>query len=185
MATEKILVHKSVTQKFLAALKPAVNKMYGEKQTLVLPAGPDKVRSLVSAATDAGASTELNGTDSYGKQEHPNMIITNVTESMDLYHTESFGPVVAVFEIEDDEEAVRRANDSEYGLSAAVWTKDLGRALKIAKGIESGAVHINGPTVHDEAGLPHGGRKASGYGRFGADWGLGEWVTSKTVTFRV
>jgi len=76
---------------------------------------------------------------------------------IDLFYTESFGPTVSVITVKSEDEALDLANDTEYGLSAAIFTKDLGKALKMARQIESGAVHINGMTVHDETALPHGG----------------------------
>src|SRR5690606_10120955 len=93
-------------------------------------------------------------------------VIDHVTPAMRLYAEESFGPMVVVIRVKDEEEAIRIANDSEYGLSAAVFSRDIARALNVAKRIESGICHINGPTVHDEAQMPFGGVKASGYGRF-------------------
>jgi len=112
------------------------------------------------------------------------VVLSGITEAMDLYKTESFGPSVSIFEVEEEEEALRIANDTEYGLSAAVFTEDLRRGLRWAGEIESGAVHVNSMTVHDESALPHGGVKASGYGRFNAQYGLGEWVRTKTVTYK-
>ncbi|KAF4505437.1 hypothetical protein G6O67_007387 [Ophiocordyceps sinensis] len=103
---------------------------------------------------------------------------------MDIYQAESFGPTVSLIAIESEEEAVRIANDTDFGLSSAVFTEDLRRGLRLAREIETGAVHINGKTVHDEAVLPHGGAKASGYGRFNSTRGLDEWVRTKNVTFR-
>jgi acyl-CoA reductase-like NAD-dependent aldehyde dehydrogenase len=102
---------------------------------------------------------------------------------MEIYQTESFGPTVSLIEIDSEEEAMRIANDTEYGLSSSVFTEDLRRGLRFAREIETGAVHVNGMTVHDEAGLPHGGTKASGFGRFNSV-GMEEWVRTKTVTFR-
>ena len=91
---------------------------------------------------------------------------------MRLYGEESFGPVVCVVRASGVEEAVRIANDTEYGLSAAVFGRDITRALEVARRIDSGICHINGPTVHDEAQMPFGGVKASGYGRFGGKAGI-------------
>ncbi|MGQ8481205.1 aldehyde dehydrogenase family protein, partial [Klebsiella pneumoniae] len=75
--------------------------------------------------------------------------------------------VVAVVRARDEEEAIALANDTEYGLSAAVFTRDTARGLRVARRIRSGICHVNGPTVHDEAQMPFGGVKGSGYGRFG------------------
>jgi acyl-CoA reductase-like NAD-dependent aldehyde dehydrogenase len=85
-----------------------------------------------------------------------------VTPEMRIYHEESFGPVVCVIRVGDEEEAIRVANDTEYGLSAAMFSRDIPRALRVAKRLQSGMCHINGATVHDKAQMPFGGVKASG-----------------------
>ncbi len=109
-------------------------------------------------------------------------VVDKVTSRMALYREESFGPVVAVIRVKDDDEAVRVANDSEYGLSSAVHSRDIPRALNVAARIEAGMCHINGPTVHDEAQMPFGGMKASGYGRFGGDAGIAEFTDLRWIT---
>jgi acyl-CoA reductase-like NAD-dependent aldehyde dehydrogenase len=93
---------------------------------------------------------------------------------------------VSITRVDSAGEAVRVANDSEYGLSAAVFTRDPARGIDIAKRIESGICHINGPTVHDEAQMPFGGVKSSGYGRFGGKAGVDaftelRWITLQTA----
>ena len=97
-----------------------------------------------------------------------------------------FGPVKPVIRVKDTEEAIRVANDTEYGLSAAVFGKDIARALGVARRIQSGICHINAPTVHDEGQMPFGGTKASGYGRFGGKAAIDEftelrWITVQTT----
>ncbi|KFY84022.1 hypothetical protein V500_09681 [Pseudogymnoascus sp. VKM F-4518 (FW-2643)] len=182
MSTEKILVHRSVAKEFGEKLKVKVGEMFGVG-CLVNRMGVEKNVRLVKDAVGKGAEVmvgELGGED--GAKMAP-IVLGGVTEEMDLYKTESFGPTVSVIEVDTEEEALRVANDTEYGLSAAVFTEDLRTGLRFARGIESGAVHINGMTVHDETALPHGGWKSSGYGRFGSG-GLEEWVQTKTVTFR-
>ncbi len=104
---------------------------------------------------------------------------------MALFRSESFGPVVAITHARDDDHAIELANDSDYGLSASVFTRDIARGLAVAKRIKSGICHINGPTVHDEAQMPFGGTKASGYGRFGGRAGIDaftelRWITIET-----
>ena len=81
-------------------------------------------------------------------------------------------------------EAIRIANDTEYGLSAAVYTKDIARGLRVARQIESGICHINGPTVHDEAQMPFGGVKASGYGRFGGKAAIDQFTELRWITIQ-
>jgi benzaldehyde dehydrogenase (NAD) len=91
---------------------------------------------------------------------------------MRIYTEETFGPAVPIVRAKDEDEAVRIANDTEYGLSAAVYTRDIARGLRLARRIESGICHINGPTIQDEAQVPFGGVKASGMGRFGGRYGV-------------
>jgi acyl-CoA reductase-like NAD-dependent aldehyde dehydrogenase len=111
-------------------------------------------------------------------------VVDGVRPGMDLYRDESFGPVVAVIRVKDEEEAVRVANESEYGLSSAVFTRDLARGLRVAKRIEAGICHVNGPTVHDEAQMPFGGVKASGHGRFGGQQAIAEFTELRWITLQ-
>lgn len=111
-------------------------------------------------------------------------MIDHVTPAMRIYGEESFGPVVTIVRAQDEAEAVRVANDSEYGLSAAVFGRDVMRALNVARRIESGICQINGPTVHDETQMPVGGVKASGYGRFGGNAGIDEFTELRWITIQ-
>ena len=81
-----------------------------------------------------------------------------------------------------DDEAIRVANDTEYGLSSAVFSRDLQRALRVARQIEAGMCHINGPTVHDEPQMPFGGMKASGFGRFGGTGVIDQFTELRWIT---
>jgi acyl-CoA reductase-like NAD-dependent aldehyde dehydrogenase len=109
-------------------------------------------------------------------------VIDGVNSSMRIYGEESFGPVVCIVRVNGADEAVRVANDTEYGLSAAVFGRDIARAFEVAKRIDSGICHVNGPTVHDEAQMPFGGVKASGYGRFGGKAGIAEFTELRWIT---
>ena len=91
---------------------------------------------------------------------------------------------VVFVEFETEEEALHIANDTEYGLISAVFTENLRTGLRFAKEIEAGSVHINNMTIHDEMALPHGGAKASGFGRFNNTAGLDEWLRTKSITWR-
>ena len=91
---------------------------------------------------------------------------------MDIYREETFAPVKGIVRVSGIDEAVAVANDSEFGLSSAVFGRDLARAWDVAGRIESGMCHVNGPTVHDEPQMPFGGMRDSGYGRFGGKAGV-------------
>ena len=116
----------------------------------------------------------------------PATLLDHVTAAMRIYHEETFGPVKAIVRVSGVEEAVACANDNEYGLSASVFGGDLARAFNVARRIESGICHVNGPTVHDAAKMPFGGVKGSGMGRFGGKAGIHEftdlrWITMQTA----
>ena len=188
MCTERIIVHKAVAPEFKKRLIANVDSIFGAKdQGLVLinEGAVRKNKKLVQDAVQKGAAV-LYG-DAELQEKSPTrmrpIILDKVTRDMAIYYGESFGPSVSLFEVADETEALELANDTEYGLTAAIFTKDLQKGLSFARKIESGAVHINSMTIHDESALPHGGAKASGYGRFNASYGLEEWVRTKTVTF--
>lgn len=109
-------------------------------------------------------------------------MLDKVTPDMKIYYHESFGPVVSIVRAKDEEDAVRIANDTEYGLSAAVFSRDIAQAMRVAKRIQSGICHINASTVSDEAQMPFGGVKASGYGRFGGKAGVAEFTDLRWIT---
>lgn len=188
MSTERIIVHKNVAAEFEKKFMASVNKFFpadGDAPVLIHQPAVDKVKSLLRDAQGKGA-TLLNGNldavEATPTRMRP-IVVKGITTEMDLYKTESFGPSVGLYEVDTEEEALRIANDTEYGLTSAVFTEDLRRGLRIAKGIETGACHINSMSVHDESALPHGGAKSSGYGRFNT-FGLEEWVRTKTITYK-
>jgi acyl-CoA reductase-like NAD-dependent aldehyde dehydrogenase len=188
MSTERIIVVDSVANEFVAQLSAkAATLVAGDPREGKTPLGAivdrhaaNHVRELVADALGAGGRLAAGG-DGEGVLM-PATVIDRVTQSMRLYREESFGPVVAVIRVEDDEAAIAAANDSDYGLSAAVFSRDIARALTVAKRIQSGICHINGPTVHDEAQMPFGGVKASGYGRFGSQAGIAEFTDLRWIT---
>lgn len=188
MSTERILVHESVAEEFEAEFKKAVAQFSpedGPAPVLINPVGVEKNKRLLKDAVSKGASIiagSAEATEDRPTKMRP-VVVKGTKKDMDLYYTESFGPTVSLITVKSEEEALEIANDTEYGLSSAIFTKDLARGLRLADEIEAGAVHINGMTIHDESALPHGGMKSSGYGRFGAT-GLEEWVRTKTVTFK-
>jgi acyl-CoA reductase-like NAD-dependent aldehyde dehydrogenase len=188
MSTERIIVVDAVADAFVAkfAAKAASMKA-GDPGLGNTPLGAvvdrktvDHVEGLIADAVAKGA-TKLAGGEARGVIM-PATVVDKVTRDMKLYGEESFGPVVAVIRAKDEEDAIAKANDSEYGLSAAVFTKDIARGLKVARRIKSGICHVNGPTVHDEAQMPFGGVGASGYGRFGGKAGIDQFTELRWIT---
>ncbi|MCX6150860.1 MAG: NAD-dependent succinate-semialdehyde dehydrogenase [Ignavibacteriales bacterium] len=111
---------------------------------------------------------------------YPATIITNVKKGMPVYDQETFGPVAAIIVADDEEDAIRIANDTSFGLGASLWTNDLEKAKRLVHKIESGSLFING-LVKSDPRLPFGGVKASGYGRELSHYGIKEFVNIKTV----
>jgi acyl-CoA reductase-like NAD-dependent aldehyde dehydrogenase len=111
-------------------------------------------------------------------------VLMNVTPAMRVYSEESFGPVVAIVPVDGVDEAVRVANDTEYGLSAAVFSADVEAAMQIARRLETGICHINDATVNDEPPMPFGGVKHSGWGRFGGKAALEEFTELRWITIQ-
>ncbi|KAI7191670.1 salicylaldehyde dehydrogenase [Hortaea werneckii] len=192
MSTERILVNRKILPQFTEALNAAAAQVYspeGDAPVLVAPPGVQKNQHLRSDAVQKGAKVAFGSVDDTTKTKETSahrlrpIIISDVKKEMEIYYAESFGPSVSLIAVDSDEDAIAIANDTEYGLSGAVFTENLGRGLKIAKEVESGAVHINSMTVHDEAALPHGGVRKSGWGRFNAEWGMEEFLKTKTVTY--
>lgn len=115
------------------------------------------------------------------RSQEPVVVVEGLTKDMDLWAQEAFGPLLGVAAWDSVDEAVAVINACDFGLSAAIFSRSGLAAMETAAQLEVGAVHINGPTVHDEAGLPHGGHKSSGWGRFGGLWGLQEFVQTQTI----
>jgi acyl-CoA reductase-like NAD-dependent aldehyde dehydrogenase len=191
MSTERIIVVASVAEAFTQKFRDKVGSMAtGDPRVGKTPLGAvvdrktvQHVDALVADAL-AGGAVRLTGGTTQGVLM-PATVIDQVTPTMKLFREESFGPVVAICRARDEAHAIELANDTDYGLSAAVFTKDTARGLRVARQIESGICHINGPTVHDEAQMPFGGVKASGYGRFGGKAGIDaftelRWITIET-----
>lgn len=187
MSTERILVHKTIAEEFTAALKTAIKDMYPkENSVLASELGLSKSHQVVSKTIEQGAHLvhgSLDKPKKAGARMEP-VIIGGVKKGMDLYYTESFGPTVSLFIVESDEEALAVANDTEYGLAASVFSKDLARAMRVAGKIESGAVHINSMSVHDDPCFPHGGVKDSGFGRFNGNLGLEGFMKTKLISWK-
>jgi len=188
MSTERIIVDARIADAFVAKFKAKVATLAtGNPREGKTPLGAvvdlktvGHVDALVADALKAGA-VKLNGGANDGVLMAAT-VIDQVTPSMKLFREESFGPVVAVIRARDEAHAIELANDTEYGLSASVFTKDTARGLRVARQIKSGICHVNGPTVHDEAQMPFGGVKSSGYGRFGGKAGIDSFTELRWIT---
>lgn len=188
MTTQRLIVHKDVRAEFEQKLAAGVAAIRvgdpSDPQTqmgcLISPQATERVRGLITDAVDRGARILVGG-GMVGPCLQPT-VLTDVTPDMRIYHEEAFGPVVPVIEVGSVDEAVAVANDTEYGLSSAVFTRDESLAWEVAARLETGIVHINDATVNDEPQMPFGGTKASGYGRFGGQSGLNEFTELRWVT---
>ncbi|HEY6758020.1 MAG TPA: aldehyde dehydrogenase [Baekduia sp.] len=188
MSTERIVVDRSVAPDLERKL---VDKAQGltvgdprDGTTMIGPvinaAAAQRVQELLQDAKDKGARV-LTGGEADGLVLTPT-IVADVTPAMRIYAEESFGPIVTMIAVEGPDEAVDVANDTEYGLAAAVFGQDVEQAAAVARRIRSGICHINGATVHDEPTMPFGGVKHSGWGRFGGDSALDEFTELRWMT---
>ncbi|WP_375454170.1 aldehyde dehydrogenase family protein [uncultured Methylobacterium sp.] len=143
----------------------------------------DFIDGQLKDASEKGATIVAGGT--HEGQFYQPTVLTGVTPGMRIYHEESFGPVVSLIRAEDSEDALRIANDTEYGLSAALITNDMQKALDLSLRLESGMVHVNDTTISDEPHVPFGGVKNSGFGREGGRYSLEELTEVKWVTLQM
>jgi aldehyde dehydrogenase (NAD+) len=189
MSVEKVLVHEKIFDRFLAgfierakALK--VGDPSRDPSNIIGPLINDKqaarVKEQIEDAIAKGAKVVLGGGVS-GRFVEPTILL-NVTREMKVYREETFGPVVPVIPFSTDEQAIAIANDTEYGLSSGVITRDESRGLAIANGLETGMCHINCSSVNDEPHVPFGGSKASGLGRHGGRWSHETFTETRWVT---
>jgi len=189
MSTERIIVVDAIADEFAARFKAKVGSMaVGDPREGTTPLGAVVDAKTVAHCTSlvqdalANGAVQLVGGETTQNVLMPAHVIDKVTPDMKLFRDESFGPVVGIARARDEEHAIELANDTEYGLSASVFTRDIAKGLKIARRIQSGICHVNGPTVHDEAQMPFGGVKASGYGRFGGRAGIDSFTELRWVT---
>src|SRR5262249_37801944 len=152
-----------------------------ELGSVVGKAPVERVQQLVRDAVSKGARGRCGDGNAEGTIMH-GIVVDMGTPHMPLLRDESVGPQASTTGVESADEAVSLANDTEFGLAAALCSRDIAKAIVLAKRIESGICHINGPTVHDEAQMPFGGVKASGYGRFGGKAGINEFTELRWIT---
>lgn len=188
MSTEKIVVDSAVYDAFCEAFAAKASSLKtgtpNEQVHLASVVDRDTIEHVARMIDDAvakGARVLSGGAPSEGTIM-PATVVADVTSDMEIYSAESFGPVTTVIRVDDEDHAVKVANDTKYGLSGAVFTKDIQRGMGVARRMETGIAHINGPTVGDEAQMPFGGVKASGYGRFGGSAAIDEFTELRWIT---
>lgn len=171
------------TDRFVALMR---NQRIGDPMDEDVQVGPlakagfvDDIDALVQEALSKGAKLLTGGRRREGKgYYYEPTVITGVKPEMRLFHEETFGPVAVVYSVRDEDEAVRLANATRFGLSASVWSRRPERAL--ARHLEAGAVFVNGIVTSDPR-LPFGGIKKSGYGRELSHFGIREFTNIKTL----
>lgn len=188
MSTERLVLVDEVADAFVEKFATKVASLKAgdpRSENALLGAVIDsdtisRVNGLIEDALEKGAKLITGGTAETVLM--PPTVLDGVGPGMKLYHEESFGPVISIIRAANESEAIRIANDTDYGLSASVFTRDSARGLRVASRIHSGICHINAATVHDEAQMPFGGMGASGYGRFGGKAGIDSFTQLRWIT---
>ncbi|MFF2794897.1 aldehyde dehydrogenase family protein [Lysinibacillus xylanilyticus] len=186
--TNRIIVHKDIYDEFVTKYVEKVKGLtVGDPKDPKTIIGPvinekqaDKIMDLVNKAKENGLKVAVEG-DRTGNVISP-FVFVDVPNDSSLASCEIFGPVAQIIPAESDEEAIRFANDTEYGLSSAILTSDIERGERLALEIESGTTHINDMPAVLEGNVPFGGVKQSGIGRFGYEWIVDEFTVAKWVS---
>lgn len=190
MSTERIIVDEQIADDFVTRLTARAQALpLGDPRQgpVVLGSVVDmhtvhRANALIDDALAKGARLLCGGKASSTLM--PATLLDHVTADMDIFREETFAPVKAIVRVRGIEQAIAVANDNEFGLSSAVYGRDTARAWQVAARLETGICHINGPTVHDEAQMPFGGVKASGYGRFGGQAGIDAFTDTRWITMQ-
>ena len=189
-AGSRLFVEEKCYEEFVArSIERAKNRVVGDPFELKTEQGPqisqvqyDRVMHYIEAGMRAGANLEYGGNrvGDRGFFIEPT-VFTGVEDQMQIAQEEIFGPVMSIIKFQDIDEVIRRANNTKYGLAAAVWTKDISKAHKVAHGVRAGTVWVNCYDAIDSA-APFGGFKQSGIGRELGEYGLLAYTEVKTVT---
>ncbi|MEL6771072.1 MAG: aldehyde dehydrogenase family protein [Bacteroidota bacterium] len=195
-ATSRLIVHRDVQDKLVGMLKDRAEALvlgYGndddtEMGPLINQDALDKVTRYMDIAKDGGATLVTGGAAATGEGLDDGYffqptIFTNVDPDSRLAQEEVFGPVLAVITIDSFDEAIAAANNTPYGLSSAVYTKDVARAFRALRDIDAGITYINGPTIGAEAHMPFGGVKATGNGHREGGWEVFEFYTETKTCY--
>ena len=195
MSVNNVFVHSSLHNELqgkVAALMEANKAIFTAKaeqnfesphavRGLFNAASAERLKGLYDDAIAKGAQV-LVGTAGFDGAVVQPIIVGPVNENMRIFKEETFGPVLSMITFDTIDQAVELANNNDMGLAAAVYGKDVERAFKVARRIESGQVHVNAQSVHDDPMMPHGGWKDSGYGRFNGFYGIREFLQTQGVT---
>ncbi|WP_067510450.1 aldehyde dehydrogenase family protein [Actinoplanes sp. TFC3] len=191
MSADRVLVDRSLAAEFAARLADKAKALPSgdpaDPRTvigpLINPAAAGRVAALVDDAAAGGAHV-LSGGGTPTGSHYPATVLSAVTAGMRIHTEEIFGPVCTVLSVDGDDEAVAVANDSPYGLTAGVLTRDLSRGLGVARRLRTGIAHVNDQSVDDDPTAPFGGVGASGYGRFGGRAGLEAFTDLRWITLQ-
>ncbi|MBM7767584.1 aldehyde dehydrogenase family protein [Glutamicibacter nicotianae] len=187
MAINRIIVQAPVYEAFIEKFIEQVNKLgYGDAADPANLVGPiindaqlESVSGKIATAREQGAREVLAGSIT-GRVVSPH-VFADVTSGMELFREEIFGPVVGIAKADSEEHALQLSNDTEFGLSSAVFTQNLEKGVAFARGIKAGMTHVNDITVNDEPHVMFGGEKNSGLGRFNGEWAIEEFTTDHWV----
>ena len=187
MAINRIIVEAPVYDQFVEQFAAHVATIkYGDVANPENVVGPiindaqlSSVQGKIEQARREGAREVLGG-EIVGRVIPPH-IFADVTSEMELFREEIFGPVVGIVRADSEEHALALANDTEFGLSSAVFTTDIEKGVRFARGIKAGMTHINDITVNDEPHVMFGGEKNSGLGRFNGEWAIEEFTTDHWI----
>lgn len=188
IAAKRFIVTPGIADAFVSRFVEAASKLtvgdpMHEATTLAPMARADlrdEVHAQVRRSVDAGATLLLGGEPGQGGSHYPATILDHVVPGMPAYHEELFGPAASILRAKDEDDAVRIANDTDFGLGASVWTTDKARGEAVARRLQAGATFVNA-IVRSDVRLPFGGTKTSGFGRELAEHGIHEFMNIKTV----
>lgn len=187
VCTNRLYIHDVIYDQFIERYTQVVNELViGDGLSESADIGPlinqkavDKVDDLVAKAVEQGATLALGGKVSdVGGQFYLPTILTDVTEEMDIAHQELFGPVSTIFRFSDEDDVIRRANDTPFGLAAYFYTQNHSRVWRVGEALEYGIIGINEGIISTEV-APFGGVKESGSGREGSKYGIDDYLEIK------
>lgn len=189
VCVNRFYVHDSVYADFAQRLTAAVQQLrMGDGRSEGVTIGPlidqaavDKAQAHIADAVQMGAKLELGGQVTEGTFLQP-AVLTDVPHNALLSREETFGPVAALMRFSDDQQAIQLANDTEFGLAAYFYSRDIGRCFRVSEALEYGMVGVNTGLISNEV-APFGGVKASGLGREGSKYGLDEYLEIKYINF--